>query len=167
MYLKLLGACLTLTGTGALGFYLGNRYLKRVKDLEKLITLLQQFKTEMHYRATPLPEILNLIAKSDDHAVSQLFKIKDPSLPVNAALKKAFLEGFTKTALLTREQEVLLTFAERVGTSDLKDQENLLNYTVEQLKLILAESQEEADKNVKLLNYLGILTGALLVLLFF
>jgi len=165
MYLKLLGACLTVAGTGALGFYVGNRYLKRVQDLEKLINILNEIKTEMRYRTTPLPEILAKIA-NEETAVAKLFSIKERGLPLNTGLKKAFEEGFSKTALLKREQEVLLFFAEKVGTTDLKDQENLLNYILEQLKLILTESRSEAEKNVKLVNYLGVLAGAFLVLLF-
>ncbi|NYE58718.1 stage III sporulation protein SpoIIIAB [Carboxydothermus ferrireducens] len=167
MYLKLLGACLTVAGTGALGFYLGNRYLQRVRDLERLINLLNFLKTEIRYKATPLPEIFAKMANSEEGTVAKLFEIKDRTLPVNQGLKKALAEGFSQTALLKREQEILLAFAEKIGISDLREQENLLNYTCEQLKLVLAESRQEAEKNVKLVNYLGVLVGAFLVLLFF
>lgn len=167
MYLKLIGACLTIAGTGTLGFYVGNRYLKRVQDLEKLITILNEIKTEMRYRATPLPEILEKIVKSSDSQVNALFNLKEQNLSVNASLIKAIETGFPKTALQKREQELLYSFAQKVGTTDIKDQENLFNYIIEQLKLILTESRSEAEKNVKLVNYLGVLAGAFLVLLFF
>jgi stage III sporulation protein AB len=168
---KLAGAVLIVGCTSYAGWQVAGRYARRPAHLRDVATALAVLQTEVEYGATPLPEALIRAAQSGGAAVGPLFA--DTARRMGAgggitpgeAMRAAWQEGAAATALAPSDVGVVLSLAEVLGASGRADQVRHLALARERLAGEEARAQEERARYERLARYLGVLSGAALVLI--
>ncbi|TVY11492.1 stage III sporulation protein SpoIIIAB [Paenibacillus cremeus] len=171
--LKLLGAMLILLSGTLLGFYQANQLVRRPKQIADLIRLLQRLETEIHYGFTPLPEALSLVARSAQSAAGRLFHTAAEELAeaagrsVQTIWQQAATANWRYTAMKTPEREVFLQIGHTLGLTDREDQAKHLKLAVSQLQGEAELAREEQQRYERMWKSLGVLLGALVVILMY
>ncbi|ACX64373.1 stage III sporulation protein SpoIIIAB [Paenibacillus sp. FSL H8-0457] len=171
--LKLVGAVLVL-GAGTLaGFYQAQQFAARPRQLRELILALQRLETEISYGFTPLPDALERIGVSLREplksllASAALYMRPDYGLSAQDSIRKALGEYWRRTSMKSAEREVLEQLSGVLGTSDRQDQIKHIALAVGQLKHEEAAARDDQVKYEKMSKSLGLLIGALIVILIF
>ncbi|MCQ2559360.1 MAG: stage III sporulation protein AB [Clostridia bacterium] len=169
--LKLLGALLIVACGGLGGYVLSREYARRPPELKAWLTVLQRLETEISYAATPLGEALAKIAPHSgcqiQAAVQQAADLLNRGHSAAEAFDQALESTYARSSLRISDLGILNNLALALGISDCQDQIRHLQLAGEQLKVEIVQAEEEARKNVKLYNYLGVCSGIALVLLVF
>jgi stage III sporulation protein AB len=171
--LKLFGACLILLSTTMMGLKWAQRFVNRPREIRLFRTALQRLESEISYGATPLPSALTSIARQTPSPVGDCLgevarQLNNPhQLSLMECWRQGLLAHWSKTSLLSAEKEIILQFGHTLGSSDREDQ-------VKHIQLVLAHLAAEEEnaileqqKNEKLCRSLGLLAGALAVILMY
>jgi stage III sporulation protein AB len=169
--LDLIGAlCVLFAGT-ALGFSISARYADRPKQLRLMLHALQRLETEIAYGRTPLPEALARIAEQMGEPLAALFRNAaaqmDGTRPTDEAWRNAVQACWKQTAMKAPEQDVLIRLGQSLGGSDSEDQIKHLRLAMRMLKMEEENAAEDQRKYAKMWKSLGVLCGALVVILVF
>lgn len=170
---KLLGAVLILLAGTLAGFLKARQFADRPKNIRGMIAALQRLETEITYGYTPLPEAMRRIASGSREPVRSLFAsaAEDMGEPNNRsaqdALNRAVDIHWKATAMKAQERETLRQLGCTLGTSDRKDQANHIALALQQLKQEELSARDEQAKYEKMSKSLGVLLGALIVILIF
>lgn len=171
--LKLTGAMLILLAFTLFGFFQANQFSRRPKQIADLIRSLQRLETEITYGYTPLKEALYKMAESCPLPVSSLFRTvaeqlgKDGGRPVQHIWQEAIQKQWQHTSMKKGEQDVVLQLGSTLGLSDSSDQVKHLRLAIHQLQSELDGAQEERKRYESMWRSLGLLMGALLVILMY
>lgn len=171
--LKLIGITFILGATTLSGFLWAARYASRPRHIRQFRTALQRLETEIHYGATPLPAALAQIAKPLRGPVGKclanvadrLIHDEDPSLI--ACWKKGLLSHWDETSLQSSEKDILMQFGVTLGVSDREDQVKHIRLAISQLEAEEENAIMEQRKYEKLCRTMGVLLGALIVILMY
>ncbi len=169
--LKLLGALLIIACGGLGGYLLSREYAQRPPELQAWLMVLQRLETEISYAATPLGEALGKISAHSgaqiQAVVQQIANLLNQGNSAAEAFEQALDLAYSRSALKIKDVEILNNLALALGISDCQDQMRHLQLAGEQLKAEIRQAEEDARKNVRLYNYLGVCSGIALVLLVF
>lgn len=171
--LKLLGAMMIMLSATLFGFYQAQRFSRRPRQISDLIRSLQRLETEMTYGLTPLPQALLQVAQACPQPVSHLFRYTAEQLKVAAGRtvqhiwQQAIAEHWQYTVLKTGEQEILSQLGSTLGLSDSADQVKHIRLAVQQLQGELETAVEERKRYEGMWRSLGLLMGALVVILMY
>jgi stage III sporulation protein AB len=171
--IKIMGAALVIACTGYAGMARARKYALRPRELRSLQSALQILETEIIYGATPLPEAMEQVAARTERSIAFLFKqagkelLSKTGCTVKEAWDRALEKFAARTILEDSDLRILRQLGNSLGMSDRQDQEKHLHLAMEQLRLEAASASEKAKTHVKLWNYLGFLTGLLLVTVFY
>lgn len=169
--LKVIGALLILFAGTAIGFVQAARFAQRPKQIRALLHLLQRLETEIGYGHTPLPEALERAAAQvgkplADMLVSVVAKLAETEgVSMQQCWEQAVAEHWPATALGANEQGVLMRLGSSLGTSDREDQIRHLRLAMSQLQAEEGTAREDQAKYEKMCRSLGVLAGALVVIL--
>lgn len=171
IYLKIIGSALVILSTSILGYYYGQQFSNRLKNLISLEQCIKLLETEIVYGATLLPEALENVYAKGDKKVSILFKkIKENLLTEsNTDVYKSFyhvLEDL-KRDLNFKDDDVklLLALGRVLGSSDRRDQEKNFNFILKQLSVLQNNARIEREKNEKMFKGLGVLMGLAIIII--
>lgn len=168
--LKLIGGLLVISATGVAGWRVARGYARRPVELRQFMAALQVLETEITYVATPLPDAFSRLAEQVDQPAAAFFRQvagelrSSRGISARDAWNQALAEYFPWSALSRSDLGILRGLGNSIGLSDREDQGKHLRLAAEQLKMALAAAEDQAAKNVKLWNYLGLLGGLLVVL---
>lgn len=170
--LKLVGAALVV-GAGALvGFQYSEGYRVRPALLRQLVSGLGQLETEIVYRSLPLATAFERVATRVPRASGALFgdaaiRLGDGGrgAPAASCWQAALSEWDGLRRLRPLEIEILLSFGQSLGTSDVDDQVRHLRATQAELSRVAAEAEAERDRLSGLSRYLGACTGLVVAIL--
>lgn len=171
--LKLLGAIIVVACTGCSGMLKARKYALRPKELRSLQAALQVLETEIIYGSTPLPDAMREVAVRSEKNVAFLFYSAREELlsmtgcTVQEAWGKALDKFSRRTVLEGCDLAVLHRLGNYLGMSDREDQAKHLHLAMGQLKIESINAAEKSKTHVKLWNYLGFLSGLLLVTVFY
>ncbi|MFC7440953.1 stage III sporulation protein SpoIIIAB [Laceyella putida] len=171
MMMKLIGGLLVLFTTSWLGFTLAGHVRERPKQIRQLRAYLALLQTEIEYGTRPLAEACANIAEHEDNEVSALFRasahqlMKRDGSSTFECFKRAIDQEWRQTALQQAEQDVLLQLCQVLGTSDRHDQVHHLTMACNHLELEEKRARDEQDRSEKMYKTMGVLSGALLVIL--
>lgn len=171
--IKLLGAILILMTTTWLGFQKARKYADRPKQIRQLRSALSLLKTEIGYGARPLVAACEQIGSRVSSPISHIFvtcrynlEHMDGSSTFDC-FKQAVDKEWSKTALSDAEKEIMLNFGRTLGASDREDQLQHLALAESNLKIEETKAREEQVQNEKMFKTIGILCGALIVILMY
>ncbi|EYE89740.1 hypothetical protein Q428_01445 [Fervidicella metallireducens AeB] len=169
--LKLIGSLIVITATTILGFSYARVYSERVNQLRAMQYALNILETEIVYSATPLMEALIYVSEKTENNISMLFSMMADILNQKSVtdVVEAFYLAFNKLKnelyLEKEEVEVIAAFMQSVGSSDLEGQKKNFNITIKKMEAFEKRAEETRSKNEKLYKYLGVCSGAILIIL--
>ncbi len=169
---KLLGALMVLAAAALYGFYRASTYARRPQHIRGLIHALQLLETEIVYGGTPLPEALRRVESQSPQPASQLFGRTAELLAAGGATtrdcwQQAAAELWPKTAMKSGERDIVLRLGSALGISDRDDQRKHLKLAASQLSAEEEIAREERQRYESMWRTLGVLVGALLVILMY
>lgn len=168
---KVAGALVILGASSYAGWHVAQGYARRPGHLRDLQTALAVLQTEVEYGATPLPAALRSAAVATGPAVAPIFVGAAARLGSGAgvtpgeALREALAEEAAASALRPEDLDVLRALAGTLGASGREDQVRHLALARERLAGLEAQAQEQRTRYEKLARYVGVLSGAALVLI--
>lgn len=171
--LKLVGAVLVLGAGTMAGFYQAQQFATRPRQLREIILALQRLETEISYGLTPLPDALERISTSLREPLKSLFQTAalymrpDYGLSAQDSIRKALGEYWKRTSMRSAEREVLEQLSSVLGTSDRQDQIKHIELAALQLQHEETAARDDQVKYEKMSKSLGLLIGALIVILIF
>lgn len=171
--LKLFGAVLVVLAGTLAGFQRARQYADRPRNIRGLIAALQRLETEVLYGFTPLPEALRRIGGQSKEPLRTFFvQAAEEMAPphdrsAEAAFAKAMERCWRDTAMKAAEKEILRQLSCTLGTSDRSNQSNHIKLALQQLKQEETAAREEQGKYETMSKSLGLLLGALIVILIF
>jgi stage III sporulation protein AB len=171
--IKLLGALLVLVASTATGFAFAAKVAKRPLQIRELRMCLSLLRTEIDYGSRLLTEAFSRIAETGEGPVRKLFgKVADrlkeaDGLSVSECLRETLDAHWEETSLGREEKQVLLRLGEVLGASSRPDQLHHLEMAERHLAAEEDKARDERDRFVKMYRTVGILAGALLVILLY
>ncbi len=167
--MRLVGALFIISGSTLIGFLLSKVYINRVKMLKDLQTALKMLETEITYGFNPLPQAFANLEEDFAGDLEEFFAVAREELAAGLTSEKAWLKAVEvlekKTSLFTEDIKILKDLAYNFGQTDTQQQLSYLELAHDKIATAIEKSIEQRDKNVKLLRYLGFLTGALIIIL--
>ncbi|TDF99233.1 stage III sporulation protein SpoIIIAB [Paenibacillus piri] len=171
--MKLLGALLILLSATLFGFYQAQQYSRRPKQIADLIRALQRLETEIVYGSTPLPDALLRVALACPAPVHWVFRhtaeelLKEAGRSVQHIWRQVVTDDWKLTSMKPNEQHIVRQLGHTLGLSDGADQVKHLRLAVQQLQGELESAQEERKRYESMWRSLGLLMGALIVILMY
>ncbi|TXK83416.1 stage III sporulation protein SpoIIIAB [Paenibacillus sp. N3.4] len=171
--LKFVGGILIIGAATLIGFLQAAHYARRPKQIRVLISALQRMETEITYALTPLPEAFASLSKQITEPLSSLFRLTSERLlssdgsSTREIWRLIVKDIWKRTSMRQAEQEVLLQLGSVLGLTDRSDQIKHLRLAVSQLQTEETESREEQRRFEKMWKSLGLLIGALIVILMY
>ncbi|MBP1962103.1 stage III sporulation protein SpoIIIAB [Paenibacillus aceris] len=171
--LKFVGGVLIISAATLYGFLQAAHYVRRPKQIRLLISALGRMETEITYALTPLPEAFASLGKQVAEPLSSLFRLTSERLSANDGTStreiwhRSVKEVWARTSMKQAEQEVVLQLGSVLGVTDRSDQIKHLRLAISQLQAEETESREEQRRYEKMWKSLGVLIGALIVILMY
>jgi stage III sporulation protein AB len=171
--LKLFGALLIFAAGTLAGFYQSSRYMNRPVQIRHLVLALERLQTEISYGGTPLPEALARSGRGIPQPVGALFaeasrRMNEPgSSSAMEIWQDAVAETWKRTAMREPEREILMSVGATLGASGRDDQLKHLRLAVRQLQSEEETARDEQMRYGKMWRSLGIMAGALVVILMY
>jgi stage III sporulation protein AB len=171
MFLKLLGSLIVIFSTTFIGYVYSRVYAERVKQLRDMQYALNMLESEIIYTSTPLIEALSSVGEKSGSIVKKLLINMSDILRNKKCenISDAFFEAAksVKNDLYFEDEEIELisSFIQSIGSSDLESQKKNFNITVQKLESFEKKADEKRIKNEKLYRYLGLCTGVLIVII--
>lgn len=171
MFLKLLGSLVVIASTTVIGFVYSRVYSERVKQLRDMQYALNMLESEIIYSSTPLIEALSSVGEKCSNTINNLLlsiadilKNKKCENIIDAYFEASIIN---KSSLYFEDEEINLigSFIQSIGSSDLENQKKNFNITVKKLEGFEKKAEETRAKNEKLYRYLGLCAGVLIVII--
>jgi stage III sporulation protein AB len=171
--LKFTGAVLILATAALFGFMQAQHFARRPKQIRQMIGALQRMETEIVYALTPLPEAMLSLSKQLQAPLSALFRLTSERLKAADGVstreiwQQTVREVWRGSSMKKPEQEIVLQLGSILGLTDRADQIKHIRLAVSQLQTEEQESREEQKRYEKMWKSLGVLIGALIVILMY
>ncbi|MCS1350772.1 stage III sporulation protein SpoIIIAB [Mechercharimyces sp. CAU 1602] len=171
--MKLFGAILILISTSISGWMFAKRFAERPKQIRQLCQALALLETDIVYGSRPLSEAFAHIAHREPAAIGSIFHRCAVHLQeldgasTFECWEKALSEVWPRLDLQAAEKEILLDFGKTLGMSDRDDQLQHLQLTVSNLQVEENHAREEQGQYEKMWKSVGVLGGALLIILLY
>ena len=171
--LKLFGAALVVVAGIMIGHLKARKLSDRPAQIRRFIRVLQQLETEISYGFTPLPEALHKLAQQTSEPLTSIFADmaaglrSGRGLSVKESWQQALIDHWPLTAMQASERDVLLQLGLTLGTTDREDQLKHIRLAGNQLAGMESEAADEQRKFEKMWRSLGLLGGALIVVIMY
>jgi stage III sporulation protein AB len=155
------------------GFYQAQQFSRRPKQLADVVRSLQRLETEMTYAFTPLPQALTQVARMCPPPVSLMFNYAAEELKkaagrtVQIIWQEAITKHWKHTSMKSGERDIIIQLGSTLGLSDSTDQVKHIRLTVHQLQAEIEAAAEERKRYEAMWRSLGLLMGALIVILMY
>lgn len=163
--IKVIGCIVIVFASSGLGYMLGAKFKTRVKELGLIKITLQMLETEIVYSNTPLPDAFEIIYTKSSAPVNSMFKSMSRLLneKTHSTVGEAFkcaLEEVKDTLCINKEDvELLKSFGNSLGSSDIDGQIKNFKMTIKQIEIQEKKAEESRSKNERMYKNLGILAG--------
>jgi stage III sporulation protein AB len=171
--IKLIGALMIIGASTMIGLYRAKAYAERPRQIRQLIHAVNRLATEIGYGSTPLPDALGKLAQQMQRPLDRMFQEAAERLgrERNATVRQVWQETVDRywglTAMKAPEKEAFIELGSTLGVSDRDNQLKFLELAKSQLQHEEAAAREEQVRFEKLSRTLGVLGGALIVILIY
>lgn len=165
--IKGLGIVLIIAASTILGFYYGEKFKKRLKELKELQRGVYILKSEINFTHSLLPEALYRVYEKCDGNVGKIFLRVSELLNTNeekdvySCFNQSIGEKRGELALTESDVGIFLDFTKTLGEMDIDGHNDMLALTLENLGKAVEDAERNIDKNVKMYRYLGFSFGAM------
>ncbi|MBR7084790.1 MAG: stage III sporulation protein AB [Oscillospiraceae bacterium] len=161
--MKLFGIWLLFAGCAGAGFYAGHQVRRHIKEYHKILYFLEDCEILLRYQNLTLEELFHTLAGKEEYIHFDFLQRLDRRGEIPERLWKEALKESSFTGGAVQALEAL---GSTLGKSDLQGQLKALELCRGQIKHILKETQKTSQQKSKLYPSLGVLGGAMLVILF-
>lgn len=166
--LKITAVIIIFLSCTYIGFYYGESFKKRSRQLNSILKSVLFLNNEVMYTNTPLPEALKYISLKVESPVNYVLSnvsdklLKSESTSVYEAFEKEYKKNKSEFYLQDEDKRIVKDFLKSLGESGVYGQDKLFNLTIENMKLNCKSAEELAKKNIKMYRVLGICIGAMI-----
>lgn len=171
MLAKLVGVGIVIGAMGWSGLRKGAELSRRSAELRQLRIDLSFLEKEIGYARTPLVHAMERTARVSGFPVNILFEEtcralkRDPSMVARDAWEVGVKALAKRSCLAVEDLGVLKAIGERMGTSDVSDQVNMLRLATEELKVQEEKARQKETSEKKIWSYGGFLAGLMISIL--
>ena len=168
--LKAAGILLVVMGASGAGISMAWSVKRATFLIQQLLQALDQMKTEIEYRKTPLPELTRLLSLNACGAVASFFGAVSDDLhlrqetSVYAIVKKNLA---TSSAFSPAVRNVLLNLGTGLGKYDVAGQLRAIDLALDRLRSLLQQAQTEQAARMRSYCTLGICAGLAIAIMLF
>lgn len=151
-----------------MGFYYGEKFKGRYRNLNDILNALLILNNEVIYGNTQVPEALKYVAQKTNYSLSELLSnvseklIDGKTLTVYQAFKEEYIKMKEDFYIIDEDEKILSDFTRALGESGVFGQDKIFNLTIENIKLNCKKSEDIANRNTKMYRSLGICVGAMI-----
>ncbi|MBU3106606.1 stage III sporulation protein AB [Clostridium gasigenes] len=166
--LKMISIGIIFCASTYIGFYHGEKFKGRYRDLNDILNSLLILNNEVIYGNTPVPQALHYVSeKTSCHLRNLLLRVSEKlingeSKTVYHAFKDEYRKMKEDFFIIEEDEKILSDFTRELGESGVFGQDKIFNLTIENIKLNCKKSETIANKNTKMYRSLGICVGAML-----
>lgn len=170
---KLIGAVLVVLATSLAGFEYARRFRERSEQIRQLRTSITLLETEIQYGMRTLYEALTNVANRSPSPVRDLWMRCAERLQMQdgdstyECLHQAVQERWDWTSMKATEKEIFLDICKNLGQSDRETQLQHLQLAKQNLENEEQKARSEQSQNEKMYRTLGVLAGALVIILLY
>ena len=162
--LKIIGAVLVTVATTSVGLMSAGYLKNRARTLSTLVFGLEIMRAEICTRLTPIPELLELLARQTGEPANIFFadcliKLRAMRGRPFSEVWKAALKGSGALVLNDAELEILTELGSALGRYDVERQGEAISGAKKRLEAQLAKAESERDKESRTRTFLGIAAG--------
>lgn len=171
--LKVLGACLIILATTWAGFHYAKGFAERPRQIRRLRSALQLLETEISYGVRPLVEACESISSRSEGGIRRIFqRARDNLCQLDGAstyecFRQAIESEWGSTMMKQAERQVFLDLCKSLGISDRLDQIQQILLAKTNLEVEEQRAREEQIQYEKMYKTLGVLAGALIIILMY
>lgn len=172
MILKTFGFIIVITSTSLIGFFYASKESFRISDLNEMKKALTILKSEIEYALSPLSMALLNISDKTKMPISNIFMQVSNEIEkrngdeIFDIWQKSLQVNLKKTYLIKEDIEYFESFGKCLGYLDRQLQLNNIEITINYIKDKIDVLNVKSEKNKKMYNSLGILSGVLICILF-
>ena len=173
MQIKIFFIGLLIGSSYLIGDIIHKAFIKRHKELNEVIRLLEIIRMDLSFGLYTLEEIFYRSSLKQDYCLCNFFKFmyEDLSKEDGRTLEEILSENIVNlkndTNLHDKEVDELKKLFLTLGQSDVESQERLIDLTCENLKNLTIDSKDEIMKKgslyKKLITFTGICIGIILI----
>lgn len=161
--MKWIGILLLFLASSGTGLYASQSLRNDVKRTENLITLTEECSAYIRYQQTELHELIDILSTNPTyqgfHFLREISENQNPYCTPSTIWSEAVQND---TAIPVKTREILESLGHILGTTDVNGQLSALELHRTQLQQTLSDYRERYQKQGKLYQSLGILTGCML-----
>ncbi len=167
---KIAAIIMVIVSTTLMGFLLAGRYKQRVRELRIIYGALKHVETEIVYGLTPLPQAFYNISCRVEQPLQEVFsymseKFSDHELSTVEIWQSSWMKYQDRMALKKGDYEILFQLGHSLGQSDKENQMKHIAIALTYLQTEEEGARQEQQKHEKMYQYLGFLTGVMIIIL--
>lgn len=155
-----------------IGYEIGQKYVKRLKQLREYKKIIILMQNEVLYNNTMIPEAMKVISEKVSepfntilYEASKEISQGDNEDNLSEIVKKIYKNNEEKFYLITSDISLIKDFIKYLGDTGIYGQEKIFNLALENIKINIEEAVQSAAKNSKLYRELGMCFGAMIAIL--
>jgi len=168
---RIAGAVFVVAGCTGMGLWLGRGIRRRVDELNEVKKTAILLRGEIRYSLAPLPEAIGRIALKAKPPLTEY--LQEIYQELSAMEGKSFSEIWTRNTenflsgsyLKPEDLNIIIDLGTKLGYLDKEMQLGAIDLFLDQLGQIIDEQVRVMPAKQKIYNYLGVLCGALIVIL--
>ncbi len=171
--LKIIGVIMICTGCTALGFKVGDVYIKHYKELIYLKKVFVMIKGEIRYNCGMLSEVFLNVSAKVKQPYKEAFVLLSEQLEerddksFDTMWNNIFIERLRTSSLWSEDLLGLIELGESMGYLDKQMQINSIDLFIDNLETQINEIYGKLEGNTKLYRALGVLSGLLITILIY
>lgn len=168
---KIIGVCLILCSSTAIGFELSRQLKERVEELESIRKLLLMLRGEIKYSHSTLAEAFQAIGRRLKSSYGAfLLKAADEMDSMEGQTlaqiwERCVNEELKESALKKEDREKLVHLGSQLGYLDTEMQISTIELYLEQVQEEIKNAAESCKRNGRLYRTMGVIAGIFLVIL--
>jgi stage III sporulation protein AB len=167
--IQFFGALLLAGGATALGLGAANQLGARTNTLRAMCDALQMMERELSFRLTPMPELLNRVAKGASPPAAAFFNACAKELSTSTPLTMSAIWdcalGEKLPDLSAEDRRILCPLGNILGRFDVDCQREALSAAIQELERAKLQAEEIHRRQGKVYSILGLVSGAFFVIL--
>lgn len=170
--LRMIGAMLVISGAAGTGLGMSAYVRRSAAILQQLISSLEQMKSEIQFRRTPLPELMRVLSVGASGCVGAFWGLLADELYAGrsrsaAEAMRRCLAARPAEAFSAPTRSELLSLGAGLGSYDADNQTRSINLALSRLGGLLGELRAEQKARVRSCCALGVCAGLALAILMF
>lgn len=162
--LKAAGILCVILGASGAGFSMALGVRRSISVMQQLLAALEQMKSEMEYRKTPLPELMRVLAVSARGGLADFFGCLSDDLHLRQegsvyAIVRKNLAATPAGVFSPQVRHILLNLGSGLGKYDLPGQLRAVDLAMDRLRSLLEQCQAEQRSRIRSYCTLGVCAG--------